>query len=119
MENYVWSVAVFKFKLSLILDSFLKNTDNCLLFENRLPLFEEFKLCFECGARRIGLWTRRIQILACFAILLSQENRTECQDNRPGHQENRENDHSMLSFECIICKKRILSLFCYSPEPGE
>ena len=36
----------------------------------------------------------------CFAILLSQENRTECKENRPGHQENRENDHSELSFEC-------------------
>ena len=56
---------------------------------------------------------------ACFAILLTQENRTEGQENRPGHQENTENDHSELSFECRICKKRILSLFCYSPEPGE
>ena len=69
------------------------------------------------SARRIGLNTRRIgkmsilslvlsvgtvenEFWACFAILLSQENRSECQENRLEHQENRENVHSELTFEC-------------------
>ena len=55
----------------------------------------------------------------CFSILLSQENGPECQENRLEHQENRENVHSELSFECWDSRKRILGLFCYSPEPGE
>ena len=69
------------------------------------------------SARRIGLNTTRIgkmfilslvlsvgtvenEFWASFAILLSQENRSECQENRLEHQENRENVHSELTFEC-------------------
>ena len=69
------------------------------------------------SARRIGLDTRRIEKMTilslvlsvesvenefwvCFAILLSQENGPECQENRLEHQENRENVHSELTFEC-------------------
>ena len=69
--------------------------------------------------RKMTILSLVLSVWASAAILMSQENRTECQENRPGYQENRENDHSELSFECRISKKRILSMFCYSPEPGE